>query len=225
MARYLPPLLLFGAVLYTAGTLLFVQPLGAGTESGSLVLPINETIKEKQPPPAHGQAALPPLPRPEIGHFRLGQWVQVARYTAVLHARPGSPGHVLGGYPVGEPFRVVALDGDYARVQDLGSGQFGWMQKSDLTPYMDGYRPRGVTLAPQVVAAKSAVAPSPVAEQKVAAAVPAKPVPVSQRRPYTLGPAPAETREADKPEPRKPERVAFDDSLGSIMQRAFYGAH
>jgi hypothetical protein len=36
---------------------------------------------------------------------------------------------------------------------------------------------------------------------------------------------PTETQDADKPEPRQPVRVALDDSLASIMQRAFGGAH
>lgn len=224
MARNLSSSWLFGAILYAAGTLLFVQPFGAGTESGSLIIPINETIEAKQPPAGDARAALPPLPRPEIGHFRLGQLVQVARYTAVLRDVPGS-GHVLAGSPVGEPFRVIALNGDFARVQDLGSGQFGWMRKSDLTPYTDGYGPRGVTLAPLVAAATPTATPSPVAEQKVAAAVPAQAVPAAQQRPYTLGPAPAETQEGDQPDSQKPVRVALDDSLGSIMQRAFRGAH
>jgi len=224
MARYLPPLWLFGAVLYTAGTLLLVQPFPAGTEPGSLIVPITETIKAKQPPAEEAQAALPPLPRPEIGHFRLGQWVQVARYTAVLRDMPGSSGHVLGGAPVGEPFRVVALDGDFARVQDLGSGQFGWMQKSDLGSYTDGYRPRHVTFAPQVVAAASATA-LPASEQKIAAAVPAQAAPQLQQHPYTLGPVAEESLERDTSDSQKPVRVALDDSLGSIMQRAFRGAH
>ena len=225
MARILPPLWLFGAVLYTAGTLLFVQSYQARTELGSVVIPINETVKAKQPPANGPRAALPLLPRPDIAQLRLGQWVQVGRYTAVLHAFPGRPGHVLGGYPVGEPFRVVALEGDYARIQDLASGQFGWMRKTDLTPYTDGYRPRRVTVAPQMVAAVPVTTPH-VTEQKVAAAVPAKPLPVSQSQPYTLGPAPdAEAPAAETQEnARQPLRVALDDSLGSIMQRAFGGA-
>jgi len=235
MARFLPPLWLFGAVLYTAGTLLLVQPFQAGTESGALIIPINETLKAKQPPPADLQTGLPaaaaaksdlpPLPRPKIGDFHLGQWVQVAHYTAVLHARPGAA-DVLGGSPVGEPFRVVALDGDYARVQDLGSGQFGWMRRSDLTPYTDGYGPRGVTLAPLVAAAIPPKA-SPVAEQKIATAIPAQPAPSARRQPEpsTLGPAPAQTQGTEKPKASEPVRVALDDSFGSILQRAFSGAH
>ena len=225
MARYLPPLWLLGAVLYTAGMLLFVQPFQAGTEPGSLIIPINESFKAKQPPAKDARAALPPLPRPEIGHFRLGQWVQVARYTAVLRDIPGS-GHVLAGSPVGEPFRVIALNGDFARVQDLGSGQFGWIRKADLSSYTDGYRPRRVTFAPQVAAATPVTAPQP-AERQIAA-VPAQSAPSAGRRPepFTLGPAPTEEPpEPDTPNSRKPLHVALDDSLGSIMQRAFGGAH
>ena len=199
---------------------------GLGRNPARLIIPINETIEAKQPPAGDARAALPPLPRPEIGHFRLGQLVQVARYTAVLRDIPGS-GHVLAGSPVGEPFRVIALNGDFARVQDLGSGQFGWMRKTDLSSYTDGYRPRRVTLAPQVVAAMSAVTQSHAAEQKVAAAAPAKPVPASQRRPYALGPVPT-------PRPKMPTSPRLRASpcvsrwttaWASIMQRAFGGAH
>lgn len=222
MARTLPPLWLFGAVLYTAGTLLFVQPYQARTEPGSVVIPINETVKAKQPRASGARADLPPLPRPDIGRLRLGQWVQVGRYTAVLRAFPGSPGHVLGGYPVGEPFRVVALEGENVRVQDLASGQFGWMRKSDLTPYTDGYRPRPTLAATQVAAA---VPPSHVTAPKVAASVPPKPASSVGRHPapFALGPAPAE--ETSGPGTRQPVRVALGDSLGAIMQRAFGGAH
>jgi hypothetical protein len=227
MARILPPLWLFGAVLYTAGTLLVVQSYQDQTDLGSVVIPINETVKAKQLPTNGARAALPPLPRPDIKHLRLGQWVQIGRYTAVLHAFPGCPGHVLGGYPVGEPFRVVALEGDYARIQDLASGQFGWMRKADLTPYTDGYRPHRVMVAPQVAAAIPFTTPH-VTEQKVAAAVPTKPLPVSQRQPYALGPAPEAEAQAPAAETqenaRQPLRVALNDSLGSIMQRAFGGA-
>jgi hypothetical protein len=91
---------------------------------------------------------------------------------------------------------------------------------------MDGYRPRRVTL--QVAAAAPTATPSRVAEPKVAAAVPAKPLPVSQRQPYALGPAPEAETQAPAAETqenaRQPLRVALDDSLGSIMQRAFGGA-
>jgi len=237
MARILPPLWLFGAVLYTAGTLLFVQTYQTRTEPGPVTIPINETVKAKHPAPAKSvetpsalpepataKSDLPPLPRPDIARLRLGQWVQVGRYTAVLRAFPGRPGHVLGGYPVGEPFRVVTLEGDYARVQDLASGQFGWMQKTDLTPYSDGYRPQPTLVATQVAAPPAAM-PVHVAEPKVAAAEPARPLPVSQRQPYALGPAPdAEPQETGRADARQPVRVALDDSLGSIMQRAFGGA-
>jgi len=213
-----------GAVLYAAATLLVVQASGRETEPGVVIIPINESVQAKQPAITDARAELPPLPRPEIGQLRLGQWVEVAHYTAILRAFPGSPGHVLGGYPVGEPFRVLALKGDYVRVQDLGSGQLGWVERTALGPYMGGYRKRRVLpSAPQVEEPQATVVAQ--ASQTVE---PEKPAASSRggRKPFALGPAPAAP--AAQPvaaKTQRPLRVAQDDSLTAIMQRAFGGAH
>ena len=54
-------------------------------------------------------------------------------------------------------------------MQDLGSGQYGWVKETSLAPFTGGYRqPENVTPAPQLVAT---AAPEPEAAQ-VAASVP-----------------------------------------------------
>lgn len=211
-----------GAVLYAAATLLVVQASGRETDPGVVIIPINETVKAKQPAIGDARADLPPLPRPEIGKLRVGQWVEVANYTAILRAFPGSPGHVLGGYPVGEPFRVLALKGDYVRVQDIGSGQLGWVEKTALGPYMGGYKRRTLPPAPVNEPQATVVAQAPQTIE------PEKPATSSRgdRKPFALGPAPAAP--AAQPvvaKTQKPVRVAHDDSLTAIMQRALGGAH
>lgn len=234
MARILPSLWLLGAVLYTAGTLVLVQPFHSELEPSSLIIPINETIKAKQPPADDARAALPPLPRPELGLLRTGQWVQVVGYTAVVRAVPARSGHVLAGYPVGQPFRVLVQDGDFVRVQDLRSGQLGWIRKASLGPYTDGYRQRRVVLAPHVPAAPQVTAPQvtapQVVAQRVVAAVPETPTASVRRgpKPFALGPATAPEPSESSIDTAKRDRrlrVAQDDSLTSIMQRAFSGAH
>jgi hypothetical protein len=227
MARILPSLWLLGAALYTAGTLVLVQPFHSELEPGSLIIPINETIKAKQPPADDARAALPPLPRPELGRLRTGQWVQVVGYTAVVRAVPAMSGHVLAGYPVGQPFRVLVQDGDFVRVQDLRSGQLGWIRKASLGPYTDGYRQRRVVMTPQLAAAPQVTAPQVVA-QRVVAAVPETPAASVWRgpKPFALGPAPGPSESSiDTAKRDRALRVSQDDSLASIMQRAFSGAH
>jgi len=255
MARLLPFFWLPGAVLYTAGTLLLVQPpTGDGSPSQS---PSNETIKAKQPPavveegpakPAANAphpfasekgesspadtviAGLPPLPRPEPRALRPGQWVEVVDYTAVVRSQPAVSASVLAGSPVGQAFRVIARDGGFARVQDLGSGQLGWIRETSLAPYMGGYRQRRVATATQMAAAPQILTvPQMTEAPQVAAATPQRPDALSQRRgrePFALAPSTAAEpggSAIDTNAREQPVLVAQRDSLNSIMQRAFSG--
>jgi hypothetical protein len=227
MARFLPPLWLLGAVLYTAGTLLFVHAIKAEPEPGALIIPINESIRAKQTPADDARAALPPLPRPPLHGPQPGEMAEVAGYMAVVRAHPSQSAHVLAGYPVGQPFRVIARDGAFARVQDLGSGQLGWIRVSALGPYMDGYRRRPVIAAPLVAAAPQTMVVAQAPAPQVEAVAPETPAAAaSARKPFALGPAPAPAESpVDTKTSDRPVRVAQDDSLASIMQRAFSGAH
>jgi hypothetical protein len=257
MARSVPSLFLTGAVLYAAGTLLAVAP----PVDTLLVLhppasPINETVRAKTPAvddhsagktgsvaPADGTVtgSLPPLPRPPLSgpdRLKRGQWVEVVGYMAVARAEPAPSGYVLAGYPVGQPFRVIAQRNGFVRVQDLRSGQMGWIRETSLTPYT-GY-PRHATPPPILIAKAPPVTAAPEVPSAppvmLAAAMP-QPAPVTVRRgrePYALGPAAEAKPEASPPETSPPEtekrgrfwRVAArpqGDSFPALMQRAFSG--
>jgi hypothetical protein len=260
MARSVPSLFLTGAVLYAAGTLLAVAP---PADTLLVVHPpassINETVRAKRPAvddhsagktgsvaPADGTVtgALPSLPRPPLSgpdRLKRGQWVEVVGYMAVARAEPAASGYVLAGYPVGQPFRVIAQKNGFVRVQDLRSGQMGWIRETSLTPYT-GY-PRHATPPPILIAK----APPVTAAPEVPSALPvtlaaATPQPdrtdrVPERRgrkPFALGPAAEAEPEASSPETSPPEtekrgrfwRVAErpqGDSFPALMQRAFSG--
>jgi hypothetical protein len=72
------------------------------------------------------------------------EWAQVAGYSAVVRSKPEASAPVLFGYPVGRPVRVLERKSGFAHVQDLGSGQLGWIKEAALAPYFGGYRERGV---------------------------------------------------------------------------------
>lgn len=252
MARSVPSLFLTGAVLYAAGTLLVVAPPADTLVVHPPASPINESVRAKQPATddlSAGKAgsvtpaddtvtgALPPLPRPPLyGPDRLkqGEWVEVVGYMAVARAEPGASAPVVSGYPVGQPFRVVAQKDGFVRVQDLRSGQLGWIRETSLTPYT-GY-PRHATPPPILVAK---VAPPETVEPELPSAPPVTlaaadpkpdPVPVRHgRAPYALGPVPVSEPAASPPEPAKPERLwrvaarPEGDSFPALMQRAFSG--
>ena len=74
---------------------------------------------------------------------------------------------MLFAYSVGRPLRVISREGGFARVQDLGSGQLGWVRESSLAPFTGGYRQREERVAEPVVAA--APPEATVAEPDIAA--------------------------------------------------------
>ena len=117
----------------------------------------------------------------------LNEWVQVASFTTVVHARPSSSSPVISAYPIGQELRVMARESGFARVQDLGSGHLGWITKAALVPRMRGYRLREQMPAePQIVAAAEPL-PPPLAEsaaphvKAAATVVPRKVAPPSPR--------------------------------------------
>jgi hypothetical protein len=69
------------------------------------------------------------------------------------------PGHppprpCFSAYPAGQQLRVIAREAGFARVQDLASGQLGWIEESSLAPLIRGYRVREVAPPePQVAVA------------------------------------------------------------------------
>jgi hypothetical protein len=181
------------------------------------------------------------------GVERQDQWVQIGGYTTVARAEPTTAAPVLFAYTPGLPLRVIAREGGFAHVQDLGSGQYGWVKESALAPFTGGDRRReDVAPQPQVVAS---AAPASVPEQVAAptAAAPqavAPPAPVAKTavvaakklRPPRSDAAAArldkEVVAAAEPEQRgffgfrrnRPQRIALsgnDSGFAGIFNRAF----
>jgi hypothetical protein len=134
----------------------------------------------KQPPRAAGlifddkilrkQAAATPSVAP-MTEWR-NEYVQVSEYTAVGRVRPSATSPVLFAYSVGQPLRVIAREEGFVRVQDLGSGQLGWVKETALAPFTGGYRVREPIVAAPVVAAAEPAAAAVATPRMAEAATP-----------------------------------------------------
>src|SRR5262249_55641761 len=140
MTRLFPSLWLLGAALYAAATLLLTRPFldvapvspAAAHETGVAKQPrrlaaefgtpkLPASSPEPTPTAAAANASAEPATKPR------NQWVAIVGYTAVIRAEPSASAPVLTAFPVGHALRVIAREGDFARVQDLSSGQLGWV--------------------------------------------------------------------------------------------------
>jgi hypothetical protein len=159
MRGLLPSVWLLGATLYTGSILSLLQPF-SGNENWPAPPPVRETVVAKLPPAITTQAiaqdkslllltALPAKAKDE----RHSEWLQVGAYTTVVRSRPSAEAPPLQAYPAGRPLRVLTREGGFVRVQDLGSGQLGWVEASALVPFNGGYRQRDDRAAAPLVAA------------------------------------------------------------------------
>ena len=151
------------AGLYTVSLLALIQPFSR-IDDWPTPPPLNETVRAKEPRPvalqSPAEAAAPSFqlvslaaPVAPKNVERHDEWVQIAGYTTVVRAEPTTASPVLFAYAAGRPLRVIAREGGFARVQDLGSGQYGWVKDSALAPFTGGYRQReDVAPEPQLVA-------------------------------------------------------------------------
>ena len=178
MRGLLPSVWLFSRpALYTASLLALLQPFSRD-DDWPTPPSVNETVRAKEPwpvalqSPAEAAAWLPPARVARRAGCAEGcrggqdQWVRIGGYTTVARAEPPTAAPVLPAfYTPGRPLRVIAREGGFAHVQDLGSGQYGWVKESALAPFTGGDRPReDVAPQPQVVAsAAPASAPEQVA--------------------------------------------------------------
>ena len=241
------------AGLYTVSLLALIQPFSR-IDDWPTPPPINETVRAKAPrpvalrSPAEAAAssfqlvslAAPIAPKNVERH---DEWVQIAGYTTVVRAEPTTASPVLFAYAAGRPLRVIAREGGFARVQDLGSGQYGWVKDSALAPFTGSHRQRkDVAPEPQLVASAApaslpvqVAAPQvPVSQVTAPKAIAAK-VAVSAKRIQPPRPDPAAARpKKEMAEPRhrgffgmrrdRPQRVALrggDAGFAGIISRAF----
>lgn len=243
MNRLLPSLWLLGAALYAAATLLLTQPFLDGG-SASLAA-AHETVVAKQVPSLVAEPVSPELPvsapapateqdlvePPAEAIKPHNEWVAIVGYTAVVRAEPSLSAPVLTAYAVGHGLRVIERKGGFARVQDLSSGQLGWVATSSIGAFLPGYREREAPLVPPTLVAvrqtnvvpprvtqAKVIQPSPSPNAAVAAAPRAKREAVAVSEPSD---PPLVTRAS-----LRPQRVAdnqADGGVASLVQRAFSG--
>lgn len=236
MRRLLPSVWLLGAALYTALTLFLSGPV---VEEWPLPPRVNETVIAKQPPKAamlifqdEPQVELAAAAAPAAGarvEWR-DEWAQIAGYTTVGRLHPSSTSPVLFAYSVGRPLRVISREGGFARVQDLGSGQLGWVRETSLAPFTGGYRQREERVAEPVVAAvepettvaepHSEVVATPVALKKAPPRIPAVAAKPRKETVAAVEPAP---RGLFRRKRNQVQRVALGSQgtgVAAIMQRA-----
>jgi hypothetical protein len=198
MRGALPSVWLLGAALYTTSILSLTKPFASDEEYWPAPPPVQETVVAKQPllTAAQEEASLilAAAVVPKLKAERRDEWVQVAGYTTVVRSRPSADAPPLYAYAVGRALRVIAREGHFVRVQDLGSGQLGWIEEASLVPFFGGYRHREPIPQPQVVA----VATPPVIETPPAIATP-----VQTAEPVAAA-APAQIATVSSKKPRKP---------------------
>jgi hypothetical protein len=220
MRGLLPSVWLLGAALYTALTLFLSRPV---IEEWPLPPHVNETIIAKQPPKSARLifpdevlaelAAVEPAPEPQAPWRN--EWAQIAGYTTVGRLHPSSTSPVLFAYSVGRPLRVISREGGFARVQDLGSGQLGWVRETSLAPFTGGYRLREDRVAEPVVAA---VEPEATAvEPDVATAV--TPVAVKVVTPVAVKKATHPRMAAGAAKPRKDTVANAEPASRGLFRR------
>jgi hypothetical protein len=175
MRGLLPSVWLLGAALYTALTLVLSRPV---IEEWPLPPHVNETVVAKQPAKSarlmfKDEALVAEAAAPEVKFQPKAawhnEWVQIAGYTTVGRIRPSATSPVLFAYSVGRPLRVISREGGFARVQDLGSGQLGWVRETSLAPFIGGYRQREERAVEPVLAAAEPAAT--MTEPEIAAVV------------------------------------------------------
>jgi hypothetical protein len=236
MRGLLPSVWLLGAALYTALTLFLIRPV---VEEWPLPPRVNETVIAKQPPKAamlifqdepqvEPAAAAAPAAGTRV-EWR-DEWAQIAGYTTVGRLQPSSTSPVLFAYSVGRPLRVISREGGFARVQDLGSGQLGWVRETSLAPFTGGYRQREECVAEPVVAAvepettvaapASEVVVAPVALKKAPPRIPAV---AAKPRKETVAAAEPAPRGLFRRKRNQVQHVALGSQgtgVAAIMQRA-----
>jgi hypothetical protein len=159
---------------------------------------------------------------------RRNEWVQVAAYTTVVRSRPSLAAPVLLAYSAGRPLRVIAREAGFVHIQDLGSGQLGWVKEGALGPFVGGYREREHgPAAPQIAA---------VAPPQTTASTPHQPAAIAAKKaPQTVAVRPERetvasiegwNRGLSRKRRDRPQRVALrrqETDFAAMFGRAFRG--
>ena len=229
MRGLLPSVWLILAGLYTVSLLALIQPFSR-IDDWPTSPPVNETVRAKEPRGvalrSAAEAAAPSFqlvslaaPIAPKAVERQVEWVQIGDYTTVVRAEPTTASPVLFAYAAGRPLRVIAREGGFARVQDLGSGQYGWVKQSALAPFTGGYRQHeDLAPQPQLIAAAPASVPAQMATPQVPA-------------PQAIAPKPSAAKvavSAKRIQPPRPDPAAARPDKEAVAavepgQRGFFG--
>jgi hypothetical protein len=230
MRGLLPSVWLLGAALYTALTLFLSRPV---IEEWPLPPHVNETVVAKQLSRSARHIfkdealmtkaeAVPEVKFKPKAAWR-NEWVQIAGYTTVGRLYPTAASPVAFAYSVGRPLRVISREGDFVRVQDLGSGQLGWVRETSLAPFTGGYRPREERVAEPVVASvepdATVAEPDSVAAVTPVAVKVVTPVAVKVVTPVAVKKAPHPRIAAVAAKPRKETATAAEPAPRGLFRR------
>ncbi|HML93323.1 hypothetical protein [Methyloceanibacter sp.] len=110
--------------------------------------------------------------------------VLVSKQPVQVLSEPSPAASPLYSLPMGRPFRAVAKQGNYLRIQDVNSGAGGWIEEAALAPAPAQTRAVEATPGSPAPAAAPSAAPSRAAPRP----------PVSSSTSRTTASAPKETR-------------------------------
>lgn len=95
------------------------------------------TVEVTPPAETVGQAAAnnqPTMGTPLPPGSPLADKVLVSKRPVEVLASPNASASALYSLPMGRPFRAVAQQGNYLRIQDVNSGAGGWIEQAALAP-------------------------------------------------------------------------------------------
>jgi len=78
--------------------------------------------------------AKPTMGKPLPPGSPLAGKVLVSKQPVEVLSSPNPSASALYSLPMGRPFRAVAMQGNYLRIQDVNSGAGGWIEKAALAP-------------------------------------------------------------------------------------------
>lgn len=219
MSRLLLCVWLIGVAIYSAALLLAPSLYGYGLPTD---LVVNETVRAKHPPAR--EVILPLTMPPEAAVKRRIEWVQAARYTAVVRAQPSAASPVLFASTYGRPLRVIGRDKDFVKVQDLGTGQLGWIEARATVPFSGGYRQRE-TMPVMVAESQAEPAATPDTTSAATQSKPHVTRAVTPTKVERVAARPARDNGMFKKSRGVPQRVAFrrQGGIAGMMQRTLLG--
>jgi hypothetical protein len=126
--------------------------------------------------------------------------VLVSQQPVQVLSAPEPSASPLYSLPMGRPFRAVATQGNYLRIQDVNSGAGGWIEKTALAP-----------------------APAQKRAEEPTRAAPAEPAATSRRTAPSSPPSQPSTSTASAPKKEQPQRRSGGLFSGNGPLKGLFG--